>query len=53
MEEKIINPFEIMPPENRWRPTKEQQELFGDATEKLMPPLVEKNKTSCLRMEIE
>jgi len=42
MEEKIINPFEIMPPENRWRPTKEQQELFGEATEKLMPPLVEK-----------
>ena len=40
MEEKIINPFEIMPPENRWRPTKEQQEMFGDATEKLMPPLV-------------
>jgi len=42
MQEKIINPFEIMPPDSRWKPSKEQEELFGDAIEKLYPPLVEK-----------
>ncbi len=40
--QKIIDPFEIIPPENRWKPSKEQQEIFGEATEKLMPPLVPK-----------
>ena len=42
MQEKNTNPFEIMPPDSRWKPSKEQEELFGDAIEKLYPPLVAK-----------
>jgi len=42
MQEKIINPFEIIPPDARWKPAKEQFELFGDASEKVIAPLVAK-----------
>ena len=53
MNDKITNPFEIIPPDNRWRPTKEQQEIFGEATEKLMPPLVEKIREAVYKWRLD
>ncbi len=37
-----LNPFKIMSPNERWAPTQEQIDLFKNAYEKLLPPLVYK-----------
>jgi len=42
MQEIVMRPYEIMSPDSRWKPSREQEEQFGDAIEKLYPPLVEK-----------
>jgi len=39
---EIRNPFEILPPNKRWVPTREQMELFQNKYEQLLPPLVHK-----------
>lgn len=36
------NPFQILMPNERWAPTKDQMEMFQNAYEKLLPPLVYK-----------
>lgn len=39
---KFSSPFEILAPNERWAPTQIQMELFQNAYEKLLPPLVYK-----------
>ncbi len=39
---KFSDPFKIMEPNERWAPTQEQMDLFQNAYEKLLPPLVYK-----------
>ncbi|MCK9312060.1 MAG: DEAD/DEAH box helicase family protein, partial [Bacteroidales bacterium] len=39
---KLSNPFQIIPPNERWAPSVSQKELFQNAYEKLLPPLVYK-----------
>ena len=53
MKDEKVNPFEIIAPENRWQPTKEQQEIFGDAIEKLMPPLVKKIRDAVYKWRLD
>ncbi len=36
------DPFEILPPHQRWAPTQSQLDAFQNASEKLLPPLVYK-----------
>ena len=39
---KISDPFKILTPNERWAPTQSQMDLFQNAYEKLLPPLVYK-----------
>jgi type III restriction enzyme len=39
---KYSDPFKILTPNERWAPTKRQMDLFQNAYEKLLPPLVYK-----------
>ncbi len=39
---KFSDPFKILQPNERWAPTKEQMDMFQNAYEKLLPPLVYK-----------
>lgn len=39
---KFSSPFEILAPNERWAPTQSQMDLFQNAYEKLLPPLVYK-----------
>ncbi len=39
---KFSDPFKIMQPNERWAPTQEQMDMFQNAYEKLLPPLVYK-----------
>ena len=39
---KFSDPFEILQPNERWAPTQEQMDMFQNAYEKLLPPLVYK-----------
>ena len=39
---KFSDPFEIMLPNDRWAPSQEQMDMFQNAYEKLLPPLVYK-----------
>ena len=39
---KLSNPFNILSPNERWAPTQSQMDLFQNAYEKLLPPLVYK-----------
>lgn len=44
---KYTNPFGILPPNERWFPSQNQMDLFQNAYEKLLPPLVYK-----IRLEV-
>jgi type III restriction enzyme len=39
---KYSDPFKILTPNERWAPTKSQMDMFQNAYEKLLPPLVHK-----------
>lgn len=39
---KFSDPFKILPPSERWAPTQSQMDMFQNAYEKLLPPLVYK-----------
>jgi len=39
---KYSDPFKILPPNERWAPTQDQMDMFQNAYEKLLPPLVYK-----------
>ena len=39
---QFFNPFNILSPNERWAPSKDQMEQFQNAYEKLLPPLVYK-----------
>jgi len=43
---EFSDPFQIMQPNERWAPTQEQMDLFQNAYEKLLPPLVYKIRLS-------
>jgi type III restriction enzyme len=44
---KFSDPFKILPPNERWAPTQSQMDMFQNAYEKLLPPLVYK-----IRLEV-
>jgi type III restriction enzyme len=39
---KFSDPFKILIPSERWAPTQSQMDMFQNAYEKLLPPLVYK-----------
>ena len=39
---KYSDPFKILLPNERWAPTQDQMDMFQNAYEKLLPPLVYK-----------
>ena len=50
---KFSNPFKILTPNERWAPTQSQMDLFQNAYEKLLPPLVYKIRLAFAKWRVE